>query len=232
MVKNKTKINCIVIEDEIASQKVLEHFISDTEILSLTACFSNPKEAFKYLQLTDGIDLIFLDINMPEQHGLDFYKSLNPRPPVIFTTAYPQYAVEGFELNAIDYLLKPIPYDRFLKAIKKVRNIQSSSSKPEQSFISLKENKVIYKVEIDSIIYLEAKGDYVKVTTSKQTITTHSTFTHFIQQLPTSFLRIHKSFCINIGFITKLSGNRIEVAGYNLPIGQTYKIKVLQSLNI
>ena len=140
--------------------------------------------------------------------------------------------VEGFEVNAIDYLLKPIPYDRFLKSIKKVRDFQVSSNTTEQSFIGIKENKAIYKVEIDSIIYIEAKGDYVKVITNKQTITTHSTFSNFIRQLPTSFLRIHKSFCINMVFISKLSGNRIEVAGYNLPIGQTYKTKVLQSLNI
>ena len=232
MIMSETKIKCIIVDDETASQKVIEHFISETEILQLIASFSNPKDAFKYLQLNNNVDLIFLDINMPQQHGLDFYKSLNPGPPVIFTTAYPQYAVEGFEVNAIDYLLKPIPYDRFLKSIKKVRDSQVSSNTTEQSFIGIQENKAIYKVEIDSIIYIEAKGDYVKVITNKQTITTHSTFSNFIRQLPTSFLRIHKSFCINMGFITKLSGNQVEVDGYNLPIGQTYKAKVLQSFKI
>lgn len=228
---NEALLNCIVIDDEISSQKVIEHFISETEVLKHSKSFSNPKDAFKYLQLNNSVDLIFLDINMPEQHGLDFYKSLNPAPPVIFTTAYPQYAVEGFEVNALDYLLKPIPYDRFLKAIKKVLDL-NSQRRGEKPFLTIKENKTIHKVNPDAIIYIEAASDYVKIFTTDRSILTHSTFSSFIETLPDSFLRIHKSYCINTEFISKLSGNRIEVSNHVLPIGQTYKTKVLNFLKL
>ncbi|WP_115462951.1 LytR/AlgR family response regulator transcription factor [Winogradskyella aurantiaca] len=228
---NQPTLKCIVIDDEIASQKVIEHFISETEVLIHCKSFLNPKEAYKYLQLNNSIDLIFLDINMPEQHGLEFYKSLSSAPPVIFTTAYPQYAVEGFNVNAIDYLLKPIPYERFLKAIKKVLD-QRSNKKREKTFLTIKENKTIHKVHPDAIIYVEAASDYVKVFTADRFILTHSTFSSFIESLPDSFLRIHKSYCVNTEFISKLSGNRIEVSNHILPIGQTYKSKVLNFLNI
>lgn len=225
------RINCIVIDDEVASQKVLKHFIEETEVLHLKQIFSNPKDAYKYLQLNSSVDLIFLDINMPEQHGLDFYKSLYPAPPVIFTTAYPQYAIEGFEVNAIDYLLKPIPYERFLKAIRKVID-QLTHETVDASFLSIKENKTIHKVDFKSIIYVEASGDYVKVITDHHTIVTHSTFSNFIKQLPNYFIRIHKSFCINKEHLSKLSGNQIQVSKYVLPVGQTYKSQVLESLNL
>ena len=116
MSNNKT-ISCIIIDDELSSQKVLQHFVYETEVLELKQTYNNSVEAFKYLQLHPKIDLLFLDINMPRQSGFDFYKSLQHPPAVIFTTAYPQYAVEGFEVDATDYLLKPIAYERFLTAI-------------------------------------------------------------------------------------------------------------------
>jgi len=128
MSNNKT-ISCIIIDDELSSQKVLQHFVYETEVLELKQTCNNSAEAFKYLQLHPKIDLLFLDINMPRQSGLDFYKSLQHPPAVIFTTAYPQYAVEGFEVDATDYLLKPIAYERFLTAINKVLNTNNTSSK-------------------------------------------------------------------------------------------------------
>jgi two-component system response regulator LytT len=231
MQMNDELIRCIVIDDEIASQKVIEHFISETEVLQLVECFSNPREAFKYIQLNSDIDLIFLDINMPEQHGLDFYKSLDEAPPVVFTTAYPQYAVDGFEVNAVDYLLKPISYERFLKAIKKVLDLKPNPQ-TNPSFLSLKENKTVHKIQMESIIYIEAAGDYVKVVTSHKNIMTHSTFSNFMTLLPDFFLRIHKSFCVNTNYISKLSGNQLQIDEYQLPIGQTYKSSVLKYLKL
>ena len=228
MSNNKT-ISCIIIDDELSSQKVLQHFVYETEVLELKQTCNNSAEAFKYLQLHPKIDLLFLDINMPRQSGLDFYKSLQHPPAVIFTTAYPQYAVEGFEVDATDYLLKPIAYERFLTAINKVLNTNNTSSKND--FIILKENKALHKVMVAEILFVEAYGDYVKVHLEDKFITTHSTFSRFVEQLPKYFIKTHKSFSINLNKMRALSGNQITVDSHNVPIGQTYKAQVLKALN-
>lgn len=229
MSNNKT-ISCIIIDDELSSQKVLQHFVYETEVLELKQTCNNSAEAFKYLQLHPKIDLLFLDINMPRQSGLDFYKSLQHPPAVIFTTAYPQYAVEGFEVDATDYLLKPIAYERFLTAINKVLNTNNTSSKND--FIILKENKALHKVMVADILFVEAYGDYVKVHLEDKFITTHSTFSRFVEQLPKYFIKTHKSFSINLNKMRALSGNQITVDSHTVPIGQTYKVQVLKALNI
>ncbi len=224
-------ISCLIIDDEPSSQTVLQHLIAKTPVLDLKATCSNTEEAFRYLQLNGKIDLLFLDINMPKQSGLDFYKSLQNPPQVIFTTAYPQYAVDGFEVNAVDYLLKPIAYERFLTAINKVLNkIENTSN--ETDFIVLKENKALHKVQFEDIQFVEAYGDYVKVHTKEKTITTHSTFSKFIENLPKYFLRTHKSFSINLNKLNHLSGNQISIDDHKIPIGQTYKQTVLKALNL
>ncbi len=227
---NNKSISCIIIDDELSSQKVLQHFVSETEVLELKQTCNNSAEAFKYLQLHPKIDLLFLDINMPRQSGLDFYKSLQHPPAVIFTTAYPQYAVEGFEVDATDYLLKPIAYERFLTAINKVLNTNNTSSKND--FIILKENKALHKVMVADILFVEAYGDYVKVHLEDKFITTHSTFSRFVEQLPKYFIKTHKSFSINLNKMRALSGNQITVDSHTVPIGQTYKAQVLKALNI
>jgi DNA-binding LytR/AlgR family response regulator len=229
--KPKTSITCIIVDDELSSQRVLQHFISETDVLNLKATCNNAAEAFKYLQLNDNVDLLFLDINMPKQSGLDFYKSLKNPPQVIFTTAYPQFAVDGFEVNAVDYLLKPIAYERFLTAINKILNTLNQTS-DNDAFIILKENKALHKVIYNDIQYIEAFGDYVKVHTEEKTITTHSTFSKFIENLPDYFLRTHKSFSINLNKMNQLSGNQITVDHHIIPIGQTYKQTVLKALNL
>ncbi|MBC3847091.1 response regulator transcription factor [Winogradskyella echinorum] len=223
-------ITCLIIDDEPSSQKVLQHFIKETDVLFLKETCNNAAEAFKYLQLNNAIDLLFLDINMPQQSGLDFYKSLKNPPKVIFTTAYSQYAVDGFEVNAIDYLLKTISYERFLTAIHKILNSTDTSN--TNNFTILKENKTLHKVFFKDIQYIEAFGDYVKVHTEEKTITTHSTFSGFIENLPDNFLRIHKSFSINLNKMNHLSGNQITVDSHTIPIGQTYKKTVLKALNL
>jgi DNA-binding LytR/AlgR family response regulator len=228
---SKPSITCLIIDDELSSQRVLQHFVAETEVLNLKATCNNTAEAFKYLQLYSNIDLLFLDINMPKQSGLDFYKTLKNPPQVIFTTAYPQYAVDGFEVSALDYLLKPIPYDRFLTAINKAL-IKENSIQNEDDFIVLKENKALYKVFFKDIQYIEAFGDYVKVHTEDKTITTHSTFSKFIKQLPHNFLRTHKSFSINLNRMNRISGNQITLDKHVIPIGKTYKQNVLKALNL
>ena len=224
-------ITCIIVDDEISSQKVLQHFIAEVSTLELKATCNNAGEAFKYLQLNSKVDLLFLDINMPNQTGLEFYKTLSDPPKVIFTTAYSQYAVEGFEVNAIDYLLKPISFERFLTAINKTiraLNIDNETSE----FIILKENKSLHKVLFGDIQYIEAYGDYVKIHTNLKTIITHSTFSNFINNLPNHFLRVHKSFSVNLNKMSQISGNQITIEKHTIPIGQTYKQSVLNALNL
>ena len=227
----KKKISCLIIDDEYSSQNVLQHFIKDTDVLDLRATCHNTAEAFKYLQLKESVDLLFLDINMPQQSGLDFYKTLKHPPLVIFTTAYPQYAVEGFEVNAVDYLLKPFSFERFLKAINKVLELLKTDSK-DNEFIILKENKALHKVIFNDILFVEAFGDYVKVHTSTKTIVTHSTFSNMLSILPANFLRTHKSFSVNLNKMNHLSGNQITIENQTIPIGQTYKQSVLKTLNL
>lgn len=227
--KNKTNISCIIIDDEPSSQRVLQHFIAETKVLDLKAICSSSAEAFKYLQLNDSVDLLFLDINMPKQSGLDFYKSLKNPPEVIFTTAYSQFAVDGFEVNAVDYLLKPIAYERFLIAINKIIKAKIIS---DNNYLILKENRVLHKIFSNDIQYIEAFGDYVKVHSAEKTIITHSTFSKFITTLPDYFLRVHKSYCINLNKMNSLAGNQIIVETHTIPIGQTYKDSVLKVLNL
>jgi len=223
------KISCIIVDDEISSQNVLKNYISKTSVLELGKVCSNVKEAYLFLQLHPDIELIFLDINMPNQSGVDFYKKLQNPPPVIFTTAYSQFAVQGFELNATDYLLKPFSYERFLAAVGKViKNMDQSES--ERKYLILNENKILHKVLLEDILFLEAFGDYVKVVTSEKTITTHSTFKNMIKDLPSNFLKIHKSFSINLDKMKLISGNVLEIENHKIPIGPSYKAKVLKLL--
>jgi DNA-binding LytR/AlgR family response regulator len=226
---NNIKIDCIIVDDEISSQNVLKNFISKTDVINLKQVCNNASEAFIYLQLHPAIQLIFLDINMPNQSGIDFIKSLQHPPKVIFTTAYPQYAVEGFELNATDYLLKPFSYERFLTAIGKVINTADHRLQ-NKDFTVLKENKKLFKIKYEDILFVEAFGDYVKVITSQKTVTTHSTFKKFIKTLPAHFLRVHKSFSVNLNKLEQISGNRIFIEKHQIPIGLTYKDSVLKKL--
>ena len=218
-------IKCIILDDELAAHKVLKHFIAETNHLTLVAAFQNPNEAMEYLNENPVVDVIFLDIHMPSMNGMQFYKGLTNPPAVIFTTAYPEYAVEGFEVNAIDYLVKPIPFERFVSAVNKLF-ISKERTMEHDSYLSIKENKTIHKVNTNEIVYAEAYGDYVKVFTSENVIVTLSTFNDFIGKLPKEFIRIHKSYCVNQTFINKISGNKLTVGTVELPIGLTYKEKV------
>ncbi len=226
------KINCLIIDDEPSSQAVLKAFIDDVAFLNVIALCNNALEAHSVLSTKHTIDLLFLDINMPKLSGLNFYKSLHNPPDVIFTTAYSQYALDGFEVNATDYLLKPFSFERFLKAVNKVvekRNLKQVES--EDKFIIIKANKVLHKIIPDSILYVEAYGDYVKVHQENTVITTNSTFTNILNMLPSQFVRCHKSFAINLKKMNSLAGNVIAIGNKKVPIGQKYKSDLLESLN-
>jgi DNA-binding LytR/AlgR family response regulator len=227
------KINCIIIDDEPSSQTVLKAFIADVNFLELICVCNNAIEAAKVLNKNNNINLLFLDINMPKISGLNFYKSLQNPPEVIFTTAYSEYAIEGFEVNAIDYLLKPFSFNRFFKAVNKVLEKHSLQDNidAEDNFILIKSNKVLHKIVPNDILYVEAFGDYVKVHLKNTFIITNSTFTNILKLLPKQFVRTHKSYAINLKKMNSLAGNQITIDEKIVPIGQTYKADFLKSFN-
>ena len=159
------KLNCLIIDDEPSSQSILKIFCKDVEFLNVISICNNALEAMSILNNQNNIDLLFLDINMPKLSGLNFYKSLQNPPDVIFTTAYSEYALDGFEVNAIDYLLKPFSFERFLTAVNKAINKKKSddNSITHDDFLIIKSNKVLHKINPNDILFVEAVGDYVKV---------------------------------------------------------------------
>lgn len=223
-------INCIIIDDEPSSQLVLKAFIADVNELNLIATCNNALEALTVLNRNTTIDLLFLDINMPKITGLEFYKSLQNPPKVIFTTAYSQYAVDGFEVNAVDYLLKPFSFNRFLKAIQKVV-IAEPKPNSLDSIIFIKSNKVLHRIKTKEIEYIEAFGDYVKIHLYDKTITTNSTFSKILKDLPNTIERCHKSFAVNISKINSVTGNIIYINEKTIPIGQKFKTDFIKMLN-
>lgn len=213
------KVKCLIIDDEPSSQNILNTFINDIDFLELKGIFNNAIDAIDVLR-TQQIDLLFLDINMPKISGLEFYKSLQNPPKVIFTTAYAQYAIDGFEVNAIDYLLKPFSFNRFLKAVNKL-NQENITNK---DYLIVKANKAIHKAYFTDIQYIEACGDYVKIHLAKNIITTNSTFTKILERLPQNiFIRTHKSFAINTNKVKQVNGNIVLIDDIKVPIGQKYK---------
>lgn len=227
-------LNCLIIEDEPLSQDILKKFISNVDFLNLVEICQNASDALKVLSQNDKIDLIFLDINMPKISGLTFYKSLIDPPNVIFTTAYPQYAVDGFELNAVDYLLKPFSFERFLtavnKVVKKVSLLENKANEKDE-YILIKSDKTLHKVFINDIYYLEALGDYVKVHVEKKYLLTYSTLTK-IQELliDKGFIQTHKSYIVNLNKIDAITGNYIAIREQKIPIGQKYKSDFFNSI--
>lgn len=228
------KINCLIIDDEPSSQFVLKKFIADVEFLELMGVCHNAIDAIHELKQNQTIDLLFLDINMPKISGLTFYKSLQNPPEVIFTTAYPQYAVDGFEVNAIDYLLKPFSFNRFFTAVNKVveKKFKNGNHSEKDHFMLIKSNKTLYKINSENVLFIEAFGDYVKVHLEDKFIMTNTTFTSVFESLPKpNFIRTHKSFAINFKKMNSISGNQITMKNHKIPIGQKYKTEFLNFIN-
>lgn len=234
-------INCIVVDDEPLAQRVVEKFAEDIPWLNLVCKCNNALEAMEVLS-NQKIDLMFLDINMPKITGMNFLKSLKNPPLVIITTAYPEYALEGYELDVLDYLKKPFAFERFVKAVQKaqerlhkhvaepqiqiVQEKQSTSS--ADNFIFVKSNKKTYKVGISDIYFIEALGDYVKINLVDKIIITYQSMKKIESLLPPStFFRIHKSFIVSIPKIKAIEGNMVEIKDEKLPIGNNYKQQFL-----
>ena len=232
-------IRAIIVDDEPLALDVLETYIAQLPELELVARCENALEAREVLKEHD-VDLMFLDINMPQLTGIDFVKTLSVKPNFIFTTAHPYYAVEGFELNAIDYLMKPIPLKRFMKAVNKVINMQlgetSAPEKKKENFIFVKADKKLIKVNFDDILYIEGLKDYVIIRQKEGRIITLHTMKSLEAKLPDHiFKRIHRSYIVNIGAIDAIVGNMIELKEKSqvkhIPIGKNYREELLKVIN-
>ena len=216
-------IRCMIIEDEPLAKDLLERYIMETDGLTLVAIAEEAEEALSEIE-SNKPDLLFLDIKLPGISGLNFYKTLIKRPKVIFTTAYPEYAVDGFELEAIDYLLKPFAYERFLSAISKVKILLDST--PNQDVIIIKEDKKSHRIKLSSISYIESLGDYVKFHTLDRTYLSSETLKSLELSLPSSFIRTHKSYIVSLDAIDYMEGNRVKVNDQMLPVGYAYRESV------
>ncbi|HVN56950.1 MAG TPA: LytTR family DNA-binding domain-containing protein [Bacteroidales bacterium] len=226
------KYNCIIVDDEPLAIEVIRTHALKTGILNITAEFSNAIEAFQAVK-REKTDLIFLDIQMPGMKGTDFLKSLADPPKVILTTAYRDYAVEGYDLNVVDYLLKPVSYDRFLKAIDKFMSLETGKPprEPEEKYIYLNINKKVHKIYVNEIIYAESIKDYLTIHTLSGDIVAKHTISAFENLLPESeFVRIHRSFIVAIKRIKGFNSHTIDLGIKELPIGQNYQSSVFEKL--
>ena len=236
------KIRCLVIDDELPAREILKKHISGVEALALCGTCSNAVEAISFLK-DNRVDLLFLDIQMPHLLGTNFLRTLKNPPKVIFTTAYRKYAVEGFELDAVDFLLKPINFERFLKGVNKVLqiNLQGNSDVAAASenhaesvppFLYFRVNRKMVKVLFNEILYIEGLNDYIKIITSNKTIVTKHLLASLEEMLPANeFVRIHKSFIIAVNKIESFNADSVEIANKEIPIGRLFKFNLSKILS-
>ena len=223
-------ITAIAIDDEAPALKVIENFCSRTEGIRLDRTFLRPDEALRYLRTTT-IDLLFLDIRMPSQSGLELYKTLDPGPLVIFTTAHSEYAVEGFNLNAIDYLLKPFTLERFQQAANKAMQFLSFRQSPEQSeTLLIKADYSLIRIRTSDILFVEAADDYLKIHQENKTpLIARMTMKSLISMLPPNdFIRTHRSYIVAFRRVDNVRNRIISIAGRNIPIGSNYEAAFFQ----
>ena len=233
------KIQCIIVDDEPIARDVLENHLKGIPIIEIVKKCKNALEAFKVISKKQ-VDLVFLDINMPEISGLSFAKSINKNIKVIFTTAYREYAVEGFDLQAVDYLLEPISFERLKQAVDKFMGIQESTAQStlivkgeeKADFIFLKADRKMIKVAFDDIQYIESLGDYIKIYTAEKRIVSRETISNMEAKLPVkSFMRIHRSFIVSLDKISSFTHEHIEILNKALPISRSFKKEVLKRLD-
>lgn len=225
-------IKAIAIDDEPLALTILEHLCSKNAEIILEKTFTSQYEALNYLE-NFPVDLLFLDIQMPENDGVSFYKSLKNKPLVVFTTAFDNYAVEGFNVNAVDYLLKPIAYERFEVAIEKVKKVkQLSVSNTDDAFIMIRADYKLNKIYLKNILFIEGLDDYIQIhIDGKSKLVARMSMKNIMEQLPTNdFIRIHRSFIIPVQRITSVQSKIIFINNQEFPVGDTYKANVLQLL--
>jgi len=227
------KLNCIIVDDEPLSQDVLEDFIKACPDLKLIALCNDALEAGEVVK-KERVDLLFLDVNMPKLSGIGFIKSLKEPPLFILVTAYPEYAIEGFEIDAVDYLLKPVSFERFRAAVN--RTVERYSARDELDLtehIMVRANKKNYRINFNEILYLEAQGDYVRFVTNNKSLMVHGTLKEFISEIPENkFVRIHKSYVISLSKVEYTEGNQVKVGESKLPVSLSYKDEFLEKMGI
>lgn len=225
-------IKAIAIDDEPLALKILAHHCDKIDEISLEKTFTNQSEAIDFIN-NNEVDLLFLDIEMPQQNGIDFYKALNKKIMVIFTTAYDQYALEGFNVSAIDYVMKPISFDRFKEAINKVIKIKKLiNNKEENPFIMIRADYKLNKIYLKDIQYIEGLDDYIQIHIDNQSkIVARMSMKSILENLPSKdFIRVHRSFIIPIKRIKNIQNKQIEIDSVIIPIGETYKTETLKTL--
>lgn len=229
-----TTIRCIAVDDEPLSLKIIEKYVADLPQLELLTTCGDAFEAMEALR-TLQVDLMFLDINMPRLSGISLLKALGRPPLVIFTTAYPEFAVEGFELEAVDYLLKPFSQERFIKAVNRAAQKLATPEIPETQgpdFFMAKVDKKLFKIDFQDILYLEAYGDYVKIFLKDKMLLTKERLSVVEQQLPPKlFFRIHRSYLIALSAIEFIEGNMVKIGKEKLPISENLKDGLLEKLS-
>lgn len=218
-------IQAIAIDDEPLALKVIEHHCKKTPEIKLEKTFTNLQEAYKYLE-EYPVDLLFLDIEMPQQNGVDFYKSLPVRPSVIFTTAYDHYAIEGFNVSAVDYILKPISLERFETAVEKAKNYLEKVI----DYLMIRADYKLYKVDYSEILYIESLDDYIQIYLSnKSKIIARMSMKNIIEKLPSKmFIRIHRSYIIPTARVQSIQNKQIVLPEITLPVGETFRENVLK----
>lgn len=230
-------LNCLIVDDEPLAQQVLETYITKLQSLELKQKCSNAMEAFEALQKYT-IDVMFLDVQMPVITGIDFLRTLKNSPQIILTTAYPNFALEGFELNVADYLLKPISFERFLKAVNKIiekpsaQSVVSQEATAQAEYFFVKEDSKLVRINFRDIDYIECMKDYAKIFTIQRMIVTHHTMKKFEEVLPKDlFLRVHKSYIVAMPAIQSIYGNTIETTKAKIPIGAMYKDELMKTIS-
>jgi DNA-binding LytR/AlgR family response regulator len=236
------ELKCIAIDDEPLALEIITAYIEKVPFLKLLRTFDNAIESIDFLR-KNKVDLMFLDIEMESLSGIQLIHALNERPEVIFTTAYDSYAVEGFELDAADYLLKPISFERFVKSVDKVYNklvtsrpkseirSQPSKSSGQGNFIFVKTENRLQKVAFSEILYIEGQGDYLKIVTSTARIMTLQNFKKFEETLPReNFIRVHKSYLVALNKIESITRNRIKIGSALIPVSDSYKSAFFEAI--
>jgi DNA-binding LytR/AlgR family response regulator len=234
----KQPLKCLIIDDEPLAQNVIENYLKNVDYIELVAKCDNALSALSWIK-KQKIDLIFLDISMPFISGIDFIKTLQNPPAIILTTAHKEFAIESYELNVLDYLLKPISFERFLKAVNKLENNEASKViKPvvddseSDTFIYVKSEKKNVKILLKEILFIESLKDYIKIQTVNKSIVTQVPISAIEQRLPESFLRIHRSFIVALDKITAYTQHDFEIGKYQIPIGRNYKAVVAKIFNL
>lgn len=233
------KIHCIIVDDEPVARDILENLLSRIDSVVLVGLCRNALEAFNIIS-ERKVDLVFLDINMPDISGLSFAKSINSDIKIIFTTAYREYAVEGFDLKAVDYLLKPISFERLFQSINKYREevlpgkemVNNDIESGKSDYFFVRSDRKMIRITFDNILYIESLSDYIKINLRDKSVVTRETITSIEAKLPKNeFIRTHRSFIVSKRFVDSFTNEFVEIGSSQVPISRTYKDEVLSKLD-